>query len=283
MKRAFAAITALAAAACGSGPPPPGAVVVPPARPAAAPEPARSAELARPPPAPPAAIALVVDAARPGAWSFATPGLPALDPASGAIVVPDRGDDRYAFAAGLVVRFLTPGTKKSSRALGVLAQDEYRAVFHDAPEAELPGKSAALEAKVRARAAKASAELAATTTRPLVACAIEAIPAKPGEPAHVCSAQRVTCGERSLRYESASLEIGGKRVKTDWEMPPMPASTVASMTGARAVVIPMGDCLGEAFYDATARIFLARIEYACKATVGDWCSYPPTWRAITLD
>ncbi len=284
MKRTLAAITTVAALACGSGPPP-RAVVVPAARPAPAPPIAPSAEPAAPRPAAAAAgVSLVVDAARPGAWSFQTPGLPALDPATGAVVVPDRGDDRYAFAAGLVVRFLEPGTKKSARALGVLAQDEYRSVFHEAPEGELEGKSAALETKVRARAAKVSAELAKTSLRALAACSIEALPAKAGEPVHACGgAQRITCGERGLRYEAASIDLGGTLVKTGWDMPPMPASTVASMTGARAVVVPMGDCLSEAFYDASARIFLARVDYVCRATVGDWCSYPPTWRAITLD
>ena len=76
--------------------------------------------------------------------------------------------------------------------------------------------------------------------------------------------------------ECARVIVNSEHTRRDLEK-------YAGIERERAVVIPMGDCLGEAFYDATARIFLARIEYACKATVGDWCSYPPTWRAITLD
>ncbi|MBL8606308.1 MAG: hypothetical protein JNL38_03265 [Myxococcales bacterium] len=273
---------------CGAKASPPAAVSAPPP----APEPAPTTAEAPATPTPEAPVRFVEDPAARGLWKFETPKLPALDAKTGEVVVPDRGDDRYAFAAGLELSWLAPGSKKSARTITVLAQSEYRAVFHEAPAEETDGRAAALAATVRARAARASAELGGVDLRALTACAVTDAPPRKGEkpePAsvHCGRPQAIDCGKAAGRYAGGTLEWrSGDRsslVKPGWERPAIPASRVASMTRGRAVAMEMGECLSEAHFDEASRVLVTRVQYACKATAGDWCSYPPAWRAVKLD
>ncbi len=288
MRSPFALGLVAVSCACGAPPAPPAASTPPPS-----PSPATTAEA--PAPAKPPAekpVRFVEDPKALGVWRFETPKLPALDAKTGEVVVPDRGDDRYAFAAGLELAWLTPGSKKSARTITVLAQSEYRAVFHEAPPDEAEARAAALAAKVRARSEQASAELGSADLRALTACAVTDAPPQKGEKPEPASVQcgrpqAVECGKAAGRYAGGALEWkSGDRsstVKPGWGRPAIPASRVATMTRGRAVAMEVGECLSEAHFDEAARVLLVRVQYACKATAGDWCSYPPAWRAVHID
>lgn len=205
-------------------------------------------------------------------WSFRARDFPALTANGTHVVLADGGDDRYAYAAALELRWVRVASGEITRTMGILSADEYHSAFDD--DKAGPDAQARLTTKVEARLATAREALAADDPARLPACTLTDVEG-------VGCKKQVACGAEQGAFDGGRLTIGAQVLThAGWKPRPMDPKVVEEAVGEK-LSVDLAACPSDLHYEPARRVVVVRMTYRCAGlTVGDWCSAPPAWFVV---
>jgi len=212
-------------------------------------------------------------------WAFAAPRLPALDRQAGQVYLPYANLAHLSSTVNFAVEVRALDTNRVVRTIPLVTEAEY----NEGEKGDLPTRQAKyreLEARVRARIAKLTAELDALPLEGMTACKVSNPYENQQENPYGCGGtQRLTCGALKLTHKPGgqlawSNGDAGRKERNFPGMrgPRVPGPQVYDDDGGLIdTSIPTNDCFGYAYVDAKAEWLVGSVSYFCQGG-GDWCS-----------